>query len=113
MTELSELFKDTRIFLLHSRITWLANAGRCAAAAGGLGYRGVAPPHQLLAVQWDRRQEPAPPAPQLPGKLSATATACWRILVGAVGDRDGTWDLGCAIDNPSTGQSCRALEGDS
>lgn len=32
--ELSELFKDTRIFLLHSRVTWLANAGRLAAAAG-------------------------------------------------------------------------------
>lgn len=30
---LSELFKDTRIFLLHSYITWLTNAGRLVAAA--------------------------------------------------------------------------------
>lgn len=42
-TELSELFKDTRIFLLHSCITWLANAGRCAAAAGGWGAEGWHP----------------------------------------------------------------------
>lgn len=32
--ELSELFKDTRIFLLHSHVTWLAHAGWFAAAAG-------------------------------------------------------------------------------
>lgn len=41
--ELSELFKDTRIFLLHSHVTWLANAGWFAAA--------VAP--TTLAAAWD------------------------------------------------------------
>lgn len=54
--ELSELFKDTRIFLLHSRVTWLANAGRLAAAAApttpaaarGWGTTGWHPRNRLL-----------------------------------------------------------------
>lgn len=45
--ELSELFKDTRIFLLHSHVTWLAHADWFAAAAGFCSRQ-----HPVLGREW-------------------------------------------------------------
>lgn len=63
---------------------------------------------------WETGASPSStPAPREAQCLSHSIVPCWRSLVGAVDDGDGTWDMGCAIDNPSTGQSCCAPESDS
>lgn len=63
---------------------------------------------------WETGASPSStPAPREAQCHSHSIVPCWRSLVGAVDDGDGTWDMGCAIDNPSTGQSCCAPESDS
>lgn len=106
--ELSELFKDRRIFLLHSRITWLANAGRLAAAAaptapaaaGGWGTTGRHPRNQLFSLQQGLVTGTSPsgtPASRkarllCPGR---TAVPHQRNLLGTVGE--GGEGEGCGL----------------
>lgn len=98
-SELPELFKDTRIFLLRSCVTWLANAGQLAAAAasitlaasGGWGTTGWHPRNRLLALQWGPVMGPSCSGSSASRKarccaaaapLSSAGTTFWRLLRG-------------------------------